>query len=129
MARGMDRAAGELSSPTAGALRQARLDARRLERRQPSAWQRNLDLHLQAWIVTEAVMMGLAPQARTPGLHMTSSTTPAAPSAEAGGALARFALRSMPEVSLHLDRSSTQCLLDPRNYLGSAAQMVDLSLR
>lgn len=33
------------------------------------------------------------------------------------------------EISAHIERAELERLLDPRNYLGSAAQMVELSLR
>ena len=38
-------------------------------------------------------------------------------------------LAANAEVNAHMDRAELERLLDPRNYLGSAAQMVDRSLR
>lgn len=110
---------------TAGALRQARLmlaglsvDTKRM--------QHNLEL-TSGLIVAEAVMMGLAPKLGRQAAHdIVYDACRAA--AESGRALIEL-LCANGEISRHMDRNELERLLDPRNYLGSAAQMVDLSLR
>ena len=110
---------------TAGALRQAKLmlaglgvDTKRM--------QRNLDL-TSGLIVAEAVMMGLAPKFGRQVAHdLVYDACRAA--VESGRPLLEL-LCANAEISAQLQRSELERLLDPRNYLGSAAQMVELSLR
>lgn len=110
---------------TAGALRQAKLmlaglsvDTQRM--------QRNLEL-TSGLIVTEAVMMELAPRLGRQLAHDVVYDACRA-SAESGRPLLEL-LCASAAISAHMDRSELERLLDPRNYLGSAAQMVDRSLR
>jgi len=109
---------------TSGALRQAKLmlaglsvDTKRM--------QRNLEL-TSGLIVTEAVMMGLAPKLGRQAAHDVVYDACRA-AAESGRPLLEL-LATNAAVSPHLSRSELERLLDPRNYLGSAAQMVDRSL-
>ena len=110
---------------TAGALRQAKLmlaglgvDTKRM--------QRNLDL-TSGLIVAEAVMMGLAPKFGRQVAHdLVYDACRAA--VESGRPLLEL-LCANAEISAQMQRSELERLLDPRNYLGSAAQMVELSLR
>ena len=110
---------------TAGALRQAKLmlaglgvDTQRM--------QRNLEL-TSGLIVAEAVMMGLAPGLGRQVAHdLVYDACRAA--VESGQPLLEL-LCANAEISAQLQRSELERLLDPRNYLGSAAQMVELSLR
>jgi 3-carboxy-cis,cis-muconate cycloisomerase len=110
---------------TAGALRQTRLmlaglgvDTKRM--------QRNLDL-TSGLIVAEAVMMGLAPKLGRQAAH--DVVYDACRTAAESGRTLLDVLCTNAEVSAHLERAELERLLDPRNYLGSAARMVDLSLR
>ncbi|MGP1678341.1 MAG: 3-carboxy-cis,cis-muconate cycloisomerase [Burkholderiales bacterium] len=109
---------------TAGALRQARLmlaglsvDTKRM--------QRNLEL-TSGLIVTEAVMMGLAPKLGRQAAHDVVYDACRA-AAESGRPLLEL-LCANELIKAHLGRSELERLLDPRNYLGSAAEMVDRSL-
>ncbi len=109
---------------TAGALRQAKLmlaglsvDAKRM--------QHNLEL-TSGLIVAEAVMMGLAPKLGRQVAHDVVYDACRA-AAESGRPLLEL-LAAHAEVIAHMSRSELERLLDPRNYLGSAAQMVDRSL-
>lgn len=109
---------------TAGALRQAKLmlaglsvDAKRM--------QRNLEL-TSGLIVAEAVMMGLAPRLGRQVAHDVVYDACRA-AAESGRPLLEL-LAAHAEVTRHISRTELERLLDPRNYLGSAAPMVDRSL-
>ncbi len=109
---------------TAGALRQAKLmlaglsvDTQRM--------QRNLEL-TSGLIVTEAVMMGLAPKLGRQQAHDVVYDACRA-AAESGRPLLEL-LCADATISAHMNRSELERLLDPRNYLGSAAQMVDRAL-
>jgi len=110
---------------TAGALRQAKLmlaglgvEAKRM--------QENLEL-TSGLIVTEAVMMGLAPHLGRQLAH--DIVYDACREAMEGGKSLLELLGARSEVQRHLTRAQLERLLEPRNYLGSAAQMVDRSLR
>ena len=84
---------------------------------------KNLDM-THGLIVSEAVMMGLAPfLGRNEAHDIVYDACRAV--AEKGGRLAD-ALGAVPEVSKHLDRQALEKLTDPRNYLGAAREMVDL---
>ena len=83
---------------------------------------KNLDM-THGLIVSEAVMMGLAPfLGRNEAHDIVYDACRAV--AEKGGRLAE-ALAAVPEVSKHLDRQALEKLTDPRNYLGAAREMVD----
>ena len=107
-----------------GALAQTRLmmaglsvDARRMES--------NLDL-TGGLIVTEAVMMGLAPAIGRQKAH--DVVYDACRQVADGGITLLQALAADSEVSSHFSESQLQKLLDPRNYLGSAGPMVDRAI-
>jgi 3-carboxy-cis,cis-muconate cycloisomerase len=109
---------------TAGALRQAKLMLAGLSV-DTGRMQRNLAL-TQGLIVTEAVMMGLAPRLGRQQAHdLVYDACRAA--AESGRPLLEL-LCADAAIAAHMDRSELERLLDPGNYLGSAAQMVDRSL-
>ncbi|TDN61690.1 adenylosuccinate lyase family protein [Paraburkholderia sp. BL10I2N1] len=74
-------------------------------------------------IVTEAVMMGMAPFTGRQQAHDIVYDACRTVN-EKGGTLAD-ALAAMPEVSVHFDRASIDRMTDPANYLGLAPQMVD----
>ena len=109
---------------TAGALRQARLmlagltvDAARMAR--------NLGM-TSGLIVAEAVMMGLAPKLGRQAAH--DIVYDACRAAAEGDRPLLDVLAGNPQVSAHFGRAELERLLDPRNYLGSAREMVDRSL-
>lgn len=110
---------------TAGALRQARLMLAGLSV-DTGRMQRNLEL-TSGLIVTEAVMMGLAPKLGRQLAHDLVYDA-CRDVAESGRSLLEI-LAANGQISAHLSRAELEHLLDPRNYLGSAAQMVDRSLR
>jgi 3-carboxy-cis,cis-muconate cycloisomerase len=83
---------------------------------------RNLDM-THGLIVSEAVMMGLAPHLGRNDAHDVVYDACRAV-AETGGSLAD-ALAKVPEVAKHLDRQALEKLTDPSNYLGAAREMVD----
>jgi 3-carboxy-cis,cis-muconate cycloisomerase len=83
---------------------------------------RNLDM-THGLIVSEAVMMGLAPHLGRNDAHDVVYDACRAV-AEKGGSLAA-ALAKVPEVAKHLDRQALEKLTDPSNYLGAAREMVD----
>jgi 3-carboxy-cis,cis-muconate cycloisomerase len=83
---------------------------------------RNLDM-TNGLIVSEAVMMGLAPFLGRNEAHDIVYDA-CRTVAEKGGRLAD-ALATVPEVSKHLDRKALEKLTDPANYLGAAREMVD----
>ena len=110
---------------TAGALRQAKLMLAGLSV-DTTRMQRNLEL-TSGLIVTEAVMMGLAPSLGRQRAHDLVYDA-CRDAVESGRSLLEL-LAANAEVNAHMDRGELERLLDPRNYLGSAAQMVDRSLR
>lgn len=110
---------------SAGALRQARLMLAGLSV-DTGRMQRNLGL-TSGLIVTEAVMMGLAPRLGRQAAHDVVYDACRA-AADTGRPLVEL-LGENPLVSAHLGRDELEQLLNPGNYLGSAAAMVDRSLR
>jgi 3-carboxy-cis,cis-muconate cycloisomerase len=82
----------------------------------------NLDLS-KGLIVSEAVMMGLAPFTGRQQAHDIVYAACRTVN-EQGGTLAE-ALAGIPEVMAHLDRPAIDRLTDPSNYLGLAGAMVD----
>lgn len=110
---------------TARALRQTKLMLAGLSV-DTGRMQCNLELAC-GLIVTEAVMMGLAPKLWRQAAHDVVYDACRA-AAESVRPLLEV-LASNAKVALHLSRSKLERLLDPRNCLGSAARMVDLSLR
>ncbi len=105
----------------AGALSQARkmlsglhVDEKRMRT--------NLDL-TGGLIASEAVMMGLAPHIGRQRAHDLVYDL-CQKSAQTGRALIEF-LAETPEISRHLDRAALAKLVDPANYLGLSAEMVD----
>jgi 3-carboxy-cis,cis-muconate cycloisomerase len=108
---------------SSGALAQARVmfagmtvDAARMRS--------NLDIS-KGLIMAEAVMMGLAPAlGRNQAHHVVYD---ACLEAQRGASLLDV-LCANPAVASHLTRDQIAALLEPSNYLGTAAQMVDLSL-
>ena len=106
---------------TSGALAQTRLmlagltiDAERMER--------NLNL-TGGLIVTEAVMMGLAPAIGRQKAH--DVVYDACREVAVGGRTLLQVLAADPAVSSHFSEAQLQDLLEPKNYLGSAGLMVD----
>ena len=108
---------------TAGALRQAKLMLAGLtvdEERMAH----NLGM-TSGLIVAEAVMMGLAPKLGRQDAH--DIVYDACREAANGRPLIEVLLAN-PKVGSHFQRAELERLLDPRNYLGSAGEMVDRSL-
>ncbi|CAM3585519.1 adenylosuccinate lyase family protein [Bordetella sputigena] len=106
---------------TAGALRQARFMLGGLEV-DTQRMRRNLDL-TGGLIVSEAVMMGLAPYLGRQTAHdvvYDACRVALAEHCPLADVLAREA-----RVTEHLDRAAIDRLCDPANYLGAAPQMVD----
>jgi len=110
---------------TAGACRQAKLMLAGLTV-DTGRMQRNLDL-TSGLIVAEAVMMGLAPKLGRQAAHDVVYDACRA-AADSGKPLLDL-LSADKQIGLHFDRAELERLLDPRNYLGSAGEMVDRSLR
>jgi 3-carboxy-cis,cis-muconate cycloisomerase len=106
---------------TGGALHQAKFMLAGLIVDQ-ARMRKNLDM-THGLIVSEAVMMGLAPFVGRNEAHDIVYDACRAV-AEKGGRLAD-ALARVPEVSKHLDRAALEKLTDPSNYLGAAREMVD----
>ena len=106
---------------TGGALHQAKfmLDGLIVDE---ARMRKNLDM-THGLIVSEAVMMGLAPHLGRNEAHDIVYDACRAV-AEKGGRLAD-ALAAVPEVSKHLDRAALDRLTNPANYLGAAQEMVD----
>ena len=106
---------------TGGALHQAKfmLDGLVVDE---ARMRKNLDM-TNGLIVSEAVMMGLAPHLGRNEAHDIVYDACRAV-ADKGGSLAD-ALAKLPEVSKHLDRKALEKLTDPANYLGAAREMVD----
>jgi len=110
---------------TAGAVRQAKLMLAGLSV-DTGRMQRNLDL-TSGLIVAEAVMMGLAPRLGRQVAHdIVYDACRAA--AQSGRPLIEL-LAADQQIGPHFERAELEKLLDPRNYLGSAGEMVDRSLR
>ncbi|MFV0490745.1 MAG: adenylosuccinate lyase family protein [Pseudorhodobacter sp.] len=74
-------------------------------------------------IMSESVMSGLARIIGRPAAH--SAVTAAAARAIDGGTDLRSELEADPEVSAQLDPAALDALLEPGNYTGTAAAMVD----
>jgi 3-carboxy-cis,cis-muconate cycloisomerase len=106
---------------TSGALAQTRLMLAGLTI-DPKRMQSNLDL-TGGLIVTEAVMMGLAPAIGRQKAHEV--VYDACRQVATGGRTLLQVLAADPEVGAHFDEAQLQALLDPRNYLGTAGEMVD----
>lgn len=106
---------------TAGALRQARFMLGGLEV-DTQRMRRNLDL-TGGLIVSEAVMMGLAPYLGRQTAH--DVVYDACRIALAEQCLLADVLARENRVTEHLDRAAIDRLCDPANYLGAAPQMVD----
>ena len=106
---------------TGGALNQAKfmLDGMIVDE---ARMRRNLDM-TNGLIVSEAVMMGLAPHLGRNEAHDIVYDA-CRVVAEQGGSLAA-ALAKVPEVTKHLERKALEKLTDPANYLGAAREMVD----
>ena len=106
---------------TGGALHQAKfmLDGLIVDQ---ARMRKNLDM-TNGLIVSEAVMMGLAPHLGRNEAHDVVYDA-CRVVAEKGGRLAD-ALAKVPEVSKHLDKAALEKLTDPANYLGAAKEMVD----
>ncbi len=82
----------------------------------------NLDI-THGLIVSEAVMMGLAPMlGRLEAHHVVKHACDVALAERISLA---DALERDPAVVSHLDRAAIETLIDPRNYLGSAGAFVD----
>jgi len=109
---------------TSGALKQAKLMLAGLSVDE-ARMKHNLGL-TSGLIVAEAVMMGLAPKLGRQVAHDIVYDA-CRTSAETGRPLLDI-LSVHPEVSPHVDLAELKRLLDPCNYLGSAAAMVDRSL-
>ncbi|HYZ22856.1 MAG TPA: adenylosuccinate lyase family protein [Rhodopila sp.] len=78
-------------------------------------------------IVSEAVMMGLAPMlGRAEAHHVVKH---ACDTALAEGIPLADALERDPAVSSRLDRAAIERLIDPANYLGSAQEFIDRVIR
>ena len=110
---------------TSGALHQAKLMLAGLGV-DTARMRRNLGL-TSGLIAAEAVMMGLAPRLGRQVAHdLVYDACRGA--AESGRPLLEW-LSANAEVSSCIERGELERLLDPCNYLGSAAKMVDRSLR
>jgi 3-carboxy-cis,cis-muconate cycloisomerase len=110
---------------TAGATRQAKLMLAGLSV-DTGRMQRNLDL-TSGLIVAEAVMMGLAPKLGRQVAHdIVYDACRAA--AKSGKPLIELLVADR-QIGRHFKRAELEKLLDPRNYLGSAGEMVDRALK
>jgi 3-carboxy-cis,cis-muconate cycloisomerase len=87
---------------------------------------RNLDI-THGLIVSEAVMMGLAPQLGRGEAH--HAVKHACDAALAEGISLADALAREPSVAERLDRAAIERLTDPAHYLGSADAFIDRVLR
>jgi 3-carboxy-cis,cis-muconate cycloisomerase len=83
---------------------------------------RNLDL-TGGQIVSEAVMMGLAPHLGRQRAH--DLVYEVCRKAARGGARLVDLLAAEPEIARHLSREALERLTDPTAYLGLAGAMVD----
>ena len=108
----------------AGALSQARsiLSGLNVD---PERMPANLDL-ARGLVVSEAVMMGLAPYLGRERAH--DLVYDICREVSAGNGTFLDLLAGHPEIKPHLGRDALAALLDPANYLGMASQMVDCVL-
>ncbi|MES2188080.1 MAG: adenylosuccinate lyase family protein [Pseudomonadota bacterium] len=109
---------------TAGALHQAKFALGGLEV-DAARMQHNLGIS-KGLIVSEAVMMGLAPAIGRQQAH--DLVYDACRTVHTHGGTLAEALAAMPAVTQHLDRAAIDRLTDPANYLGLSPQMVDQAL-
>ena len=106
---------------THGALKHARVIAEGMVV-DAARMRANLDI-THGLIVSEAVMMGLAPMlGRLEAHHVVKHACDVALAERISLA---DALERDPAVVSHLDRAAIETLIDPRNYLGSAGAFVD----
>jgi 3-carboxy-cis,cis-muconate cycloisomerase len=110
---------------SAGALSQARqtLDGLEVD---SERMRRNLDL-TNGMIVSEAVMMGLAPHMGRQVAH--DVVYDACRDAMAAGRPLYDVLAEMPEITAALSNDEIRALCDPANYTGLAGEMVDRLLK
>ncbi len=106
---------------TSGALYQANFMLAGLEVK-TERMRQNLDIS-QGLIMAEAVMMGLAPTLGRTVAH--DIVYEACRAASDGGTHLRAALLANPIIAAKLDAAEIDRLLDPRNYLGAAGEMID----
>ena len=106
---------------TSGALAQARFLVEGL-RVDPDAMRANMDM-TRGLIVSEAVMMGLAPALGRQVAHDLVYEACRIATDERRALL--DVLLSMPEVTSKLDRDALAQLCEPSNYVGEAPEMVD----
>ena len=106
---------------SSGALVQARFLAEGL-RVDPDAMRANMDM-TRGLIVSEAVMMGLAPALGRQAAHDLVYEACRVATDERRALL--DVLLDMPEVTATLDREELAQLCEPGNYVGEAPQMVD----
>ena len=104
-----------------GALAQARFLVEGL-RVDPDAMRANMDL-TRGLIVSEAVMMGLAPALGRQAAHDLVYEACRIATDERRALL--DVLQGMPEVTAKLDRDALAQLCEPGNYVGEAPEMVD----
>ena len=104
-----------------GALAQARFLVEGL-RVDPNAMRANMDL-TRGLIVSEAVMMGLAPALGRQAAHDLVYEACRIATDERRALL--DVLLDMPEVTAKLDRDALAALCEPGNYVGEAPEMVD----
>ncbi len=104
-----------------GALAQARFLVEGL-RVDPEAMRANMDL-TRGLIVSEAVMMGLAPALGRQAAHDLVYEACRIATDERRALL--DVLLDMPEVTAKLDRDALAALCEPGNYVGEAPEMVD----
>lgn len=88
----------------------------------PASMARNLGI-TRGLILAEAVMMRLAPHTGREAAHHI--VYDACRRAREGGGTLLAELRADAQVTAHLDGPALEAALDPANYLGSAAAMVD----
>jgi 3-carboxy-cis,cis-muconate cycloisomerase len=105
----------------AGALKQSRFVLEGLEV-DPAAMRRNID-QTEGLVMSEAVMMGLGPYIGREYAHdlvydlCREAVKQRRPLIEL--------LAAHPEIRAHVDRTALEKMLDPANYLGQSAVMVD----
>jgi 3-carboxy-cis,cis-muconate cycloisomerase len=114
----------EVFTLAAGALSQARTILSGLNV-DPERMRANLDLS-RGLIVSEAVMMGLAPYLGRERSH--DLVYDICSEVSAGNGIFLDLLAAHPAITPHLRRDALSALLDPANYLGMAPQMVDAVL-
>ena len=115
----------EIFCLTAGALAHARALVAGLEV-DAARMRRNLDL-TNGLVVSEAVMMGLAPHLGRERAH--DLVYDLCRKAIGGDRPLLDLLCEDPEITRHIDRAGLALLCDPANYLGLAGEMVDRVLR